>query len=76
MAARTLNIMSRSNMIPFRFNSIYARSQDVAICLFSDSQISPHTRLSQIHSHDTSQKFIYTSKFYIFIVTLTKMGEC
>ena len=42
----------------------------------SYSQFSPRTRSSQNYSHDTSRTFIYTSTFFVSIVTLTKTGEC
>ena len=43
---------------------------------FFDSLFAPHTCFSQIYSHDTSLTFVYTSKLFVSIITLTKMRDC
>ena len=71
MAAPTLNVMSCHNRNPFFYNQkIYLYYP------FPGSRFAPIVYLPRIHSHDTSQTFIYTSMFFISIITLTKAGEC
>ena len=75
MATYMLNVIYYHNTSAFKLYYIHAHSQDVTICLFSISQNAPHTLSSQIHLHDTSCKFIPTSKFFVSIFTLKKKGE-
>ena len=42
---------------------------------FSYSLIAYHARLSQIHLHNTSRKFISNSMLFVSIFTLTNVGE-
>ena len=70
-AAPSLNSLSYHNRNPLFNNheiSLYSP--------FPGSRFAPIACLPQIHSHYTSQTFIYTSTFFASIITLTKAGEC
>ena len=72
MAAPTLDVMSCHNR-----NTVYKQPRDIFIFSFPRFTIcTSHVYLPRIHSNDTSQTFIYTSMFFVSIITLTKVWEC
>ena len=76
MAANTLNVLYCLDRNTLYFILIMRYNNMLLFAYFSDTQIAPQTRLSHIHSHNTSCMFMSTSKLFLTIVTLTKKGGC